>query len=97
MTDANRDFGAALEHIKSGGRAARAGWNGKDMWIAYGEGRIIAASAFWNAHTRAFAASQPNQHAEVLPYIIFKTADNKILMGWLASQTDMLADDWCLL
>jgi hypothetical protein len=31
---------------------------------------------------------------EVLPYIIMKTADDKILMGWLASQSDMLAEDW---
>jgi len=31
---------------------------------------------------------------EVLPYFIMKTADDKILMGWLASQTDLLADDW---
>ena len=33
-------------------------------------------------------------HADVLPYFVMKTADNKILMGWLASQTDLLADDW---
>ncbi|WP_418294851.1 Thoeris anti-defense Tad2 family protein [Microvirga ossetica] len=38
--------------------------------------------------------SQTGQVAEVLPYIIMKTADDKILMGWLASQTDTLAEDW---
>lgn len=92
------DFGAALAHIKDGGRARRAGWNGKDMWIAYGKGnRALPAEAFWNQHTQDFAANQPGRVAEVLPYILFKTADNKILMGWLASQTDMLAEDWELL
>jgi hypothetical protein len=87
----------ALEHVKSGGRAQRVGWNGKGMWICYGEGRVIASQQFWNPHTQAFAESQPDGRAEVLPYMILKTADDKILMGWLASQTDMLADDWVLL
>lgn len=90
-------FSEALEYVKRGGRAARAGWNGKDMWIAYGRGNMIEAEKFWNPHTRNFALSQPCARAEVLPYLLFKTADNKILMGWLASQTDMLAQDWCLI
>lgn len=29
-----------------------------------------------------------------MPYITMKTADGSILMGWLASQTDMLSEDW---
>lgn len=33
---------------------------------------------------------------KVLPCITMKTADNAILMGWLASQTDMLAEDWAI-
>lgn len=90
-------FSEALEHVKAGNRAARIGWNGKGMWICYGEGRVIPSTAFWNVHTKAFAESQPDGKAEVLPYLVFKTADDKILMGWLASQTDMLAEDWVLL
>lgn len=31
---------------------------------------------------------------EGLPTICMKTADNKVLTGWLASQTDMLSEDW---
>lgn len=31
---------------------------------------------------------------EVLPSIVMKTADDKLCVGWLASQTDMLAEDW---
>lgn len=86
-------FGAAIAHIRAGGRARRTGWNGKGMWIAHGKGGMVHAEQFWNPHTRAFAEENGGQ-AEVLPYILFKTADGKILMGWLASQTDMLADDW---
>lgn len=92
-----RSFGTAIEHIKAGGRARRAGWNGKGMWIAYGAGRLVLAEDFWNKHTQKFALEQHDATAEVLPYILFKTADNKILMGFLASQTDMLSEDWELL
>jgi hypothetical protein len=65
------------------------------MWICLGHGDpALDAEKFWNTHTREFAESLPERRAEVLPYIIMKTADDKILMGWLASQTDMLAKDW---
>lgn len=90
-------FGYALEAAKNGYRIARAGWNGKGMWVCYGQGNpALEAEKFWNPHTRKFA-EESGGTAEVLPYLIFKTADNKILMGWLASQTDMLASDWCIL
>ncbi|AXU20380.1 hypothetical protein C7W88_17015 [Novosphingobium sp. THN1] len=35
--------------------------------------------------------------ATVLPCINMKTATGEILMGWLASQSDMLCEDWCVL
>ena len=93
----NLSYGQALEALKAGKRACRAGWNGKGMWVALGEGNpALEAEKFWNPHTRAFA-EQNGGTAEVLPYILFKSADNKILMGWLASQTDMLSEDWMIL
>jgi len=90
----NLTFSQALDALKNGNAVRRAGWNGKGMWISYGKGNpALEAEKFWNPHTRAFA-EQNGGVAEVLPYIIMKTADNKILMGWLASQSDMLANDW---
>lgn len=87
-------FSWALLKMSEGHRVRRAGWNGKKMWICQGEGNIqVPAESFWNRHTRKFAESQ-NGFADVLPYFIMKTADDKILMGWLASQTDLLASDW---
>lgn len=87
-------FGLALDAMRCGKKVARAGWNGKGMWIALGEGnKETPAANFWNQHSRQFAEENGGS-AEVLPYILFKTADGKILMGWLASQTDMLAFDW---
>ena len=35
-----------------------------------------------------------NKHDYVPPFICMKTADKNVVFGWLASQTDMLAEDW---
>ncbi len=94
---AGSDFGSALRALKSGLKIARAGWNGKGMWLSLSgplDGRRIHHSAFWSTNNADYAQEQPLGHANVLPCITMKTADGSILMGWLASQTDMLAEDW---
>lgn len=89
-------FGLAIEAMKQGRRVARAGWNGKGMWICLSPGRkSFSAVDFWAPANGQFALEQGGT-AEVLPSITMKTADDKILMGWLASQTDMLAEDWVI-
>jgi len=87
-------FEGAMVSMRSGWRVAREGWNGKGMWICIGKGqKDVPADQFWNKHTKAFAEANGGA-ADVLPYLIMKTADGKILMGWLASQSDLLAEDW---
>lgn len=97
-------FGLAIEALKKGKRVARAGWNGKGMWLSlsgtaaqgpHAAPREVPAEAFWSANNRAYAEAHGGA-AVVLPCITMKTADGSILMGWLASQTDMLADDWLI-
>ena len=92
------DFGKALEAMKAGFRVSRAGWNGKGMWLALSCNgtRTVEAANFWSPHNAAFAIEQGGA-ATVLPSITMKTATNEILMGWLASQTDILAEDWVIL
>jgi hypothetical protein len=88
------DFGEAIKALKSGERVCRAGWNGKGMWLSYSPGsQALPAANFWSPCNKSFA-EQNGGTAEVLPCITMKTADGKILMGWLASQTDMLPEDW---
>lgn len=93
-------FGDALVMLKKGHTVARAGWNGKGMWLALSgplEGRRIPSESFWSPANRAYAEHCENQNGQrvtVLPCITMKTADGSILMGWLASQSDMLAEDW---
>lgn len=95
-------FGDALEALKQGKRVAREGWNGKGMWLSLSGplgGRLVHSEAFWSKNNAEYAAKQDkyNGHAVVLPSITMKTATGEILMGWLASQTDMLAEDWEIL
>lgn len=91
-------FGLAIEALKMGAKVARAGWNGKSMWLSLSAlmgSRHVAFENFWSDNNAQFAYNNGGS-AEVLPCITMKTADNKILMGWLASQTDMLSDDWVI-
>jgi hypothetical protein len=92
-------FGQAIEALKAGQKVARAGWNGKGMWLSLSgplEGRVINADDFWSENNRQWARQFGG--AMVLPAITMKTVNahgrEAILMGWLASQTDMLSEDW---
>jgi hypothetical protein len=89
-------FGMALEALKLGMKVARIGWNGKGMWLSMSGpvgGRLIQASSFWSSNNADFADTNGGA-ALVLPCITMKTATGEILMGWLASQSDMLSTDW---
>ena len=91
------DFGTALHALKAGHRVAREGWNGKGMWLALSgplEGRRISAAQFWSQRNAEYAAQTIDGSANVLPCITLKTPAGDIQMGWLASQADMLAEDW---
>jgi hypothetical protein len=81
-------FGAALDFLKLGRRVQRAGWNGKGMWL-----ELVPADK-WSTSIGPSASSAPNAHR--LPWIGMKTADDGFV-PWLASQTDILAEDWAIL
>lgn len=86
-------FGMAIEALKAGKRVARAGWNGKGMWLTLIKGRRV------QLHGNGFGPINEHDHdwreraPRLLDWIGMKTADNGFV-PWLASQTDMLADDW---
>lgn len=84
-------FGLAIEVLKAGKRVARAGWNGKGMWL------VMVASDGWTVPNKNYV-SHPEFDGEphLLPWIGMKTADNGFV-PWLASQTDILATDWVVL
>lgn len=73
------NFGIALQTLKGGGKVTRSGWNGKGLWLEL---------------------QRPDANSKMtLPYIYINyPVDAKNTPGarvpWLASQTDMLAEDW---
>lgn len=98
----NLDFGGALAALKAGERVCRAGWNGKGMWLALTPGSTFPATL---ARTGA-AIHLANERAPYLDqagdltigaHIDMRAADGSLVIGWLASQTDMLATDWQVL
>lgn len=92
-------FGHALVAMKAGACVARAGWNGKRMWIALTPGSTFEAKNAKCGHAAAKRAAEiddPEGEIELLPHIDMRAADGSMVVGWLASQTDMLADDWMI-
>jgi len=85
------NFGDALAQLKLGSRISREGWNGKGMWLAYQPG--YPGGIPINANTAKATGLPLGTLCRFLPYIMMKTADGAFV-PWLASQTDVLADDW---
>lgn len=73
------DFGKALSFLKDGARVSRRGWNGKGLWIEL---------------------QTPDANSKMtLPYLYINYPNDAIntpgaRVPWLASQTDILAEDW---
>lgn len=79
-------FGHAILAAQKGNKVARAGWNGKGMWLC------LVPENHWGIDSSIqFDYEQIGN--DLLPWIGMKTADNKFV-PWLASQTDVLANDW---
>lgn len=88
------NFGQAIEALKSGERVSRAGWNGKGMWLVLVPGTPAAQLRDGTPYKTATGLDE----CEILPHIDMWTINasgrRAMLPGWLASQSDMLADDW---
>lgn len=81
-------FGDALLALEQGKCVARAGWNGRGMYVFYVPGRESA----WIPQPGSSALVQ----SPALPYLAMKTVDGSHV-PWLISQTDALAADWAVL
>ena len=84
-------FGHAVEAAKKGYRIARTGWNGKGMFVFLREGRVISGAS------GPMVDGTGSDTFESRPHLCMKDAQGKCVVGWLASQTDILADDWCII
>ncbi len=104
-------FGTALELLKAGKRISRAGWNGKGMFVYLNKGNFDGdylgfadgvqpvpdhPSTIDGVRLGLFEAGAKGTTIR-LPNINMRAASGATVTGWLASQTDMLADDWTVL
>lgn len=85
------NFGQAIEALKEGKKVCRSGWNGKGMFICLQEGSEVNGTLMRNEITKAYYGDKT---VKINPHIDMKAADDTLVIGWLASQTDMLAEDW---
>lgn len=91
------DFGKAIEALKAGKRVARAGWNGKGMYLFLAtDMEFHTAADLSEFNPGKVEQACPENAVHVHDSICMRTAQKTIVVGWLASQTDMLADDWQL-
>ena len=79
------DFGQAIEALKSGKRCARKGWNGKNQHI-----ELATAISYKTADGTIVNV----EHDAIGNKAIAFCGTSGVQMGWLASQADMLAEDW---
>ena len=84
-------FDWAIQQLKAGCKVQRKGWNGKGMFITLQQGSTVDGELMRNAPAKEFYTGKK---CNIAPHIDMKAADDTYVVGWLASQTDMLADDW---
>jgi len=87
------NFSEILERLKNGSKVCRIGWNGKGMWITYQRGYPEGVAI--NQNTARATGMPEGTMCRFLPYLMMRTAQGDFV-PWLASQTDILADDWML-
>jgi hypothetical protein len=107
------NFGQAVESAKAGNLIAREGWNGKGMFVFMRpsdeldvetivhkvKSLPIALKGYFGNKTNPNDPQRLDGATKIkfTAYLCMKAADESIVNGWLASQTDMLAEDWMVL
>lgn len=79
------NFGKALEEVKKGKKAARKGWNGKNQYI-----ELAIAISYVNVNGELVNCNHDAIGNKAIAFV----GTSGVQIGWLASQADMLAEDW---
>ena len=80
-------FGEAISNLKRGKRVKRKGWNGKNQYI-----ELASNISYENTNKEIINA----EHEAIGNKAIAFIGTSGVQLGWLASQADMLAEDWTL-
>jgi len=94
----NLNFGQAIEALKNGKKVCRQGWNGKGMFLILNGGYSVEKekSRPDNHINQDFLEKESQTHLHIGKHIDMWTAQKTLCVGWLASQTDMLSEDWMI-
>jgi hypothetical protein len=84
----NMNFGQALKALKNGQKVERSGWNGKGMFLF-----LVPGSTFKVSRAPLLEIYAEGTEISYQPHIDMKTAQDTVV-PWLASQSDVLAEDW---
>lgn len=79
-------FGEAIKYLKRGFKVARKGWNGKNQYV-----ELATCISYKNNAGEVVNVDHCSIGNKALAFV----GTSGVQMGWLASQADMLADDWC--
>lgn len=85
------DFGQALDALKTGSKVTREGWNGKGMFVVHQKGYPDGVPL--NRNTAEATGLAEGTVCAFRPYLMMRTVDGDFV-PWVASQTDLLAEDW---
>lgn len=88
------NFSEALSQCKSGSKIQREGWNGKGLWVVFQKGYPDGIAI--NKNTADATGIPEGTICKFRPYLMMCTVQGDFV-PWLASQTDILADDWTIL
>lgn len=80
-------FGEALERCKKGAKISRLGWNGKGQYV-----ELATRISYVDAQGETINAGHKAIGNNALAFV----GTSGVQLGWLASQADMLAEDWVL-
>lgn len=92
-------FGEALEALKGGKKVSRAGWNGKGMYLWLMPEAVVKAEWCREPHLKEIAEANGGEVqclGSIRMYTVNAGGRRAVLTGWLASQTDMLSNDWVI-
>ena len=89
MNNQGKCFGWAISHLKLGKKVSRQGWNGKGMFLEMFTSNTLGLELFQHLMIKYNIKDIP-------PFIVMKTAQQTLQFGWLASQADMLSNDWMI-
>ena len=87
MEEKTFSFSKSIKYIKKGKRVKREGWNGKNQYI-----ELATNISYINVKGEIVNADHQDMGNKAIAFV----GTHGVQLGWLASQADMLADDWML-